>query len=255
MLLAISALKGYAIEASDGKIGTVSDFLFDDRTWKMRWLVVDTGTWLTGRKVLLHPSSMRPADYVQRNLPVALTTTQIQGSPDILQDEPVSRQMESNLYGYYGWDPYWSGNFIGPGAMSSALAPPRYYGDAAVREADDVQSRLDDADPHLRSIAAVMGYHIRATDGQIGHVENLLVDDTGWGIRYLVVDTSNWWLGKHVLVSPYAVQDISWSDHQIRLDVARDQVKASPPWDPSDLIDESYERRLHTHYNWPGYGW
>ena len=100
-----SALKGYRIEARDGAIGIVSDFLFDDRTWKVRWLVVDTGNWLTGRLVLVHPSAIGRANYIERVLPVRLTKAQVEASPDVLQDRPVSRQNEFNLNDYYGWDP------------------------------------------------------------------------------------------------------------------------------------------------------
>ena len=113
---------------------------------------------------------------------------------------------------------------------------------------------LNDGDPHLRSIAAVTGYHIHASDGQIGHIENFLIDDATWGIRYLIIDMKNWWPGKHVLMSPYAVREISWSKHQVRLDVSSEQVKSSLPWNPLDMIDRGYEKRLHSHYDWPGYG-
>lgn len=260
MLQVVSNLKGFDIEAKDGALGTVSDFLFDDTTWKMRWMVVDTGRWLTGRKVLLHPSSIGPVDYGRRELTVALTKTQVENSPDILQDRPVSRQMQSDLYGYYGWDPYWGGGMYGYGLYSDGLyggglgvlPPPR---SAALRDVARDDLALDDGDPHLRSAAEVTGYHVHASDGSIGHVEDLLVDSTGWGIRYLIVDTKNWWFGKHVLLSPYAVKRIDWSDREVRLDIDREKVKASPPWDPVDEINEAYERRLHSYYDWPGYGW
>ncbi len=254
MLLVGSALKGYAIEASDGRIGTVGDFLFDDRTWKMRWLVVDTGGWLTGRKVLVHPSAITHVDYDRQELPVSLTKAQVEASPDILTDAPVSQQMETNLYDYYGWDPLWSGQYFDAGPMAGVVLPSPYFG-GTLREPGDFQLHSDDGDQHLRSIAAVKGYHIHATDGDIGHVENFLIDDASWGIRYLIVDTRNWWPGQHVLMSPYAVRDISWRDHEVRLDVSRDRVKASPAWDPLAIIDQLYEKRLHSHYGWPGYGW
>ncbi len=255
MLIVGSALKGYAIEASDGRIGAVSDFLFDDRTWKMRWLVVDAGGWLTGRKVLVHPSAIRHVDHERQELPVSLTKAQVKNSPDILSDAPVSQQMEADLYNYYGWDPLWSGQYLGAGAMTGVLMPPPPYRGEMLREAGNFQPRPDEGNMHLRSIAAVRGYHIHATDGEIGHVENFLVDDANWGIRYLIIDTRNWWPGQHVLMSPYAVQKISWSEHEVRLDVSREQVKASPAWDPLAIIDQLYEKRLHSHYSWPGYGW
>jgi hypothetical protein len=110
-------------------------------------------------------------------------------------------------------------------------------------------------DPHLRSMAEVSGYHIEASDGAIGHLENVLIDDLAWDVRYLVVDTRNWWFGQHVLISPFAVRDFDWADSKVHLNVSREQVKASPPWAPLDMIDRAYEQRLHAYYGWPGYGW
>ena len=269
MLLAVSALAGGAIEASDGRIGTVTDSLFDDESWKIRWLVVDTGGWLPGRKVLIHPSAiarsdlahppsgglgmMRTASHLE--LPVTLTKKQIEQSPDIREDQPLSRQMESHLHDYFGWDPYWGDSYFGRGAIASPLGAPPLFAGAAPREAADAEFHPGDGDPHLQSAAAVAGYHIHATDGAIGHIENFLADDANWDIRYLIIDTRNWWPGRHVLIAPYAVREIDWLGRQIRLDVTRDQVRQSPPWDPIAMIDRAHEERLHRHYGWPGYGW
>ena len=258
MLLAGSALKGYAIEASDGRIGTVSDFLFDDTTWKLRWMVVDTGTWLTGRKVLIHPSAIARVNYEQQEVPVYLKRAQVEDSPDIARDAPVSRQMQDNLYGYYGWDPLWGGgNFFGgySGLAGPVMALPSYQQDAELLDRPLPGLLPEEGDPHLRSINEVTGYHVHATDGRIGHIENVVMDDAAWGIRYLIVDTRDWWFGQHVLVSPFAVREVSWSRHEIRTDLTRDQVKASPPWDPAAMIDQAYEKRLHGYYGWPGYSW
>jgi len=258
MLLVESALKGYAIEASDGPIGSVSDFLFDDKTWILRWLVVDTGNWLVGRKVLIHPSAVGEADYVERTLPVRLTRAQVKGSPDIAHDQPVSRQMESNLYNNYGWDPLWGGGgYFGgyPVGMGWPISRSRIRGQTALLDAHDPELRSEDGDPRLRSMAAVNGYHIQATDGSIGHVQDFIFDDATWSIRYLIVDTRNWWPGKHVLVSPYAVQEIDWNGQEVRLDLTRERIKASPPWEPAAAIEEDYAKRLHGYYGWPGYGW
>jgi hypothetical protein len=258
MLIAGSALKGYVIDATDGRIGTVKTFLFDDTTWKIRWLVIDTGHWLTGRQVLVHPSAIGPPDHALQRLPVDLTKTQVEASPDIRQDRPVTMQMESELHSYYGWDPYWGPNFYGAGMAGLGLygeSNMPYRGDERARESDTLQMGSDDGDPHLRDMTAVRGYHIHASDGSIGHVEDFLLDDTTWTIQYLIVDTRNWWPGAHVLISPYAVSSIGWGEHEIRLNVSREHVKASPAWDPVDIVDEIYQRRLHTHYGWPGYGW
>ena len=259
MLVAISAFKDYTIQASDGDVGTVSDFLFEDTTWKIKWLVVDTGGWLTGRKVLVHPSSIGRADHDRQSLPVTLTKLQVERSPEIAKDEPVSGQMEANLYNYYGWDPYWGNSYFGPSALGVpvgglSLGSPAYFSGSAPNEQFLSEAELKDQDPHLRSFVAVKGYHIHATDGEIGHVENFLIDDASWDVRYLIVDTRNWWPGKHVLLSPYAVHDISWSKHEILLDISREKVKTAPPWDPADIVNRAYETRLHGHYGWGGYG-
>jgi sporulation protein YlmC with PRC-barrel domain len=254
MLMAGSALKGYAIDAKDGRIGTVKDVLFDEKTWQVRWLVVDAGTWLTGRKVLIHPSAIAQADYVRQALHVTLTKTQVKDSPSIEQDRPVSKQMESSLYDYYGWDPVWGGSIFGGAAMTQAFGAP-YGAGLALHEPVLADMRRDDGDPYLRSIDAATGYHIHAKDGFIGHVEDFLVDDAEWGIRYLIVDTRNWWPGKHVLIAPHAVTDLSWSRQRIDLNVSCNQVRQSPPWEPAELVDRAYEERLHSHYSWPGYGW
>ena len=251
MLLAVSALKGYTILASDGGIGAVSDILFDDESWRLRWLVVDTGTWLSERKVLVHPSAIATVDHDHQILPVRMSKTQVEASPNIARDRPVSLQMQGQLYDYYGWDPVWGGSgyfggglgMMGSSEYSGMGAPPLPNGHGA-----------DDGDPHLRSTTAVTGSYIRAIDGEIGHVENLLIDDTAWDVRYFIVDTKTWWFGQHVMISPFAVKAITWSDHTIELDVTRERVKASPAWDPIAMIDQVYEKKLHNHYGWRGYG-
>ena len=129
MLQVISPLKGFAIEASDCRIGTVVDYLFDDASWKVRRLVTDCGTWLTGRKVLIQPSAISREDVEQQQFVVALTKAQVEDSPKLLEDQPVSQQMENQLYSYCGWDPNWGGDNLSaiPGAMASPLMAPRTW--------------------------------------------------------------------------------------------------------------------------------
>jgi hypothetical protein len=256
MLQVISPLKGFTIKASDGGIGTVVDFLFDDTSWKVRWLVIDCGTWLTGRKVLIHPSAISRQDLEQQEFVVALTKAQVEGSPERVEDQPVSQQMENQLYAYYGWDPLWGGPNLAalPGAMASPLLAPPYLGLSSTDEAEARSGRpvLRGADPHLRSIVEVTGYRVHALDGEIGHIENLMIDDADWSVHYLIVDTRNWWFGKHVLISPIAVKTVDWFDRHVELDVSRGQVKASPPWDPLVAFNKEYATRLHKHYGWLG---
>ena len=236
-------------------MGTVSDLLFDDRTWKVRWLVADTGGWLNGRKVLIHPSAIGHADNARQTLPIRLTKAQVQGRPDIAQDGSVSMEMEDHLRGYYGWQPVSGTSYFGPGALGTSRWPSPMLGNAMLQERRGPALHTEDGDLHLRSMNEVVGYHVHATDGRIGHVEKLIVDDESWGFRYFIVGTRNWWFGQHVLMSPYAIDEIDWSDQAIKLDVTMARVKASPAWDSRAIISRDYERRLHSYYEWPGYGW
>ena len=252
MLWNASVINGYAVAASDGRLGTVSDFLFDDASWSIRWLVVDTGRWLSGRKVLLTPSVLGRLDPSGREFSVELTRQQVKDSPDVATDRPVSRQLETTIYDYYGWTPYWGSTgfymggygFAGAGgamAMSPSLGSRR-------REDAIADNQRDRDDPHLRSIEAVTGYHIHASDGEIGHVEDFLVEDADWSIHYLVVDTKNWWPGKKVLIPPRFAREVVWADKLVNLDVDRQKVKDSPPYDASTTVDGAYEKHFHSHY-------
>ncbi len=242
------AFKGFSIEASDGRIGTVRDFLFDDSTWKLRWLVVDTGGWLSDCKLLLHPSAIDKADVPAKALLVTLTREQVKNSPRIATDEPVSMQMEYRLYGYYGIDSMWGGFYYGGNPDGEPISSPKLR-QAVPDEATG--TRHVAADPHLRSLAEVTGYRIHATDGEVGHVENFLIDDQSWDVRYLVADTRNWWFGQHVLLSPASVQEIRWDERNISLNLTCYKIKGSPPWDATGLLDRAYETLLQAHYDWP----
>jgi hypothetical protein len=247
MLRNASVIRGYRIAASDGEIGTVSDFLFDDGTWSVRWLVVDTGNWLSSRKVLLPPLVLGDIDSAAQEFAVSLTKQQVKDSPGIDTDRPVSRQMESDVYQYYGWYPYWDGSYMGGyGYMGGAMASP-YWGYGR-REAEIAETRRRNEDPHLRSIKAVTGYHIEATDGEIGHVEDFLLSDADWSIHYLIVDTKNWWPGRKVLISPRSAQEVDWAGKEVHLDVNRQRVKESPTYDPTTIVNRYYETRFHRHY-------
>ncbi len=249
MLRNAAEIDEYTLAASDGDIGTVSDLLFDDSTWLVRWLVVDTGNWLPGRKVLLPATVLGHLDPLGGKFAVRLTRQQITDSPGVNTERPVSRQMETNIYDYYGWNPYWSTGFYmgGYGYGGGAIVPSPYLG-AEFREGETDTTSDGSGTSHLRSIQEVTGYHIHASDGDIGHVADMLVEDADWSIHYLVVDTSNWWLGRKVLISPRSVRAIDWAERHITLDVDRERVKESPAYDPSTLVDRGYERDFHRHY-------
>jgi sporulation protein YlmC with PRC-barrel domain len=250
MIWNASKIRGYTIAATDGDIGTVSDLLFDDESWHIRWLVVDAGSWFTERKVLLPTSALGHADTQSQRFSVKLTRQQVKDSPDVDTQRPVSRQSESDLYGYYGWSPYWGAGLYAGGYGSGMAAPvvaPVPDAERVEREAIEAQQRNDD--PHLHSISSVEGYYINASDGDIGHVDDMLVEESDWSIHYLVIDTANWWPGKKVLISPRSARDINWVDETVSLSVNRERVKNSPAYDESTIVDADYESRFNSHYN------
>jgi hypothetical protein len=262
MLRDTKTLENYAIQATDGPIGHVNDFYFDDDTWVVRYLVVDTGTWLSSRKVLVSPISIHHPNWAERTLPVSITKAQVKDAPDFDSDKPVSRQNEEQYMGYYGYGNYWGGAGMWGGGMYPSAMVPGYAGyglDRVERDreleaylrAERARHRLDD--PHLRSCNAVDGYHLQATDGEIGHVAGFLVDEQTWAIRYLIVDTSNWWMGHKVLVAPEWITGVHWSDKTVSVDLSREAVKAAPVYDPSTAWNQQLDQGLYRHYGRTGY--
>jgi hypothetical protein len=246
MLRNAAQLEGFAIRATDGELGTVYQLYFDDETWAIRYLTVTTG-WLGGRRVLISPISVIHADWQGKRLDVALTKKQVEDSPDIDTDQPVSRQHEIAYSGYYGYPYYWGGPF---------LWGPAYYPGGVMAASGDVmtdQIQSESVDSHLRSTKAVTGYHIEASDGEIGHVAGFIVDDEAWAIRYIEVATKNWWPGKKVLVSPAWIERVSWEDSKVYAGLTREAIKNAPEFVDFTPITRDYENRLYSHYGRPPY--
>ncbi len=248
MLWSINDTVGSKVRATDGDIGTVADVLFDDATSTVRYVVVDTGGWLSGRQVLISPVAFGEPDRIAGAMPTNLTRRQVEDSPDIGSDRPVSRQQEAALHTYYDWAPYWGAPMAaGMGPYAYGVAP--YWGHPMRAPSAEPQAvEGPEGDPHLRSAKEVIGYSIEATDGEIGHVEDLLVEDGSWLIRYVVVDTKNWWPGKKVLISPQWMTRVDWADQTVAVDLTREAVKAGPEYQGLDAIDRGYEERLHRHH-------
>lgn len=250
MLRNAKILKGFRIRATDGEIGTVTQFYFDDESWAIRYLMVDTGGWLDGRTVLISPISVIYTDWDEERLDVSLTKKQVENSPDINTHLPVSRQHEAQYFGYYGYPYYWGGPFLwGPEIYPSE----RTFQTTAATEAIADRIGRESTDSHLRSTEAVTGYYIGAADGEIGHVDGFVLDDRAWAIRYIEVATRNWWPGKKVLVSPEWIERVSWADSKVYVGPTREAIKNGPKYDESIAITREYEEQLHSHYGRPPY--
>ena len=262
MLRNVKDLHGVVVEGTDGSIGQIDDLFFDDEAWTIRFLVVETDAWLGGRKVLISPVAAGEPDWNRRLLPASVTREQVRKSPDVDSQKPVSRQHETEHAAYYGYPYYWGGSGIWGDGMRPRMMLGAYGGakspQAKRQETEFVQAqaavhRQRGDDPHLRSFRAVIRYHIHASNGEIGHVDGMIVDDETWTVRYLVVNTSDWWLGHQVLVAPEWISEISWLEATVAVDLSREAIKHAPAYDPDVLPDREQERRLYEHHDRPGY--
>lgn len=262
MLRSVKDLEGFAIGATDGAIGHVRDLYLDDAWWIVRYLVVDTGTWLRGRRVLISPIAVVDPGWKASMFAVSITREQVRASPDVDTDMPVSRQHELQHLDHYGYPNYWSGGGPwGAGMYPNALLPG-YEGfgssQAARADAEIAYARAEAArhrnnDPHLRSCNAMTGYQVHAPDGDIGHVRDVLVDDETWAVRYFVVDTGHWWLGHNVLIAPQWIDKVSWRDTKVYVRMTRQAVKDSPAYGSAAELDRNQELGIYRHYAQPVY--
>jgi hypothetical protein len=255
MLRSFDHLRGYAIHASDGEIGALRDVYFDDQSTLVRYFVVDTGTWLAGKRVLLAPAVVGGVDPERGEIITGLTRQQVEDSPPVETEKPVSHEQELALHAYYGWQPYWA---VPP--LAGSLAP--YWGTAMPaaarvrlgeeRVAEEVAAReRERRDPHLHSAREVEGYRVAATDGEIGHLEDFFIDDQDWAIQLLGIDTRNWLPGRKVVISPSWLHGIDWPGRRIEVDLSRQQIKDSPEYDPTLVPDETYLEQLAAYYGRP----
>ena len=238
MLRSMQDLNGYTVEATDGDIGTVVDFLLDDRRWFVRSLVVETGRFLTRKQVLISPPSFGDPDGRTRHFHLALTREQVSTSPDVDLSQPVSFGHEEPLQrldgapdtsGVYGvWE---QGDLERLGGKPDAPLP------------------VDE--PRLRSANDLRGYRIQGADRSVGSIEDLIVDDGTWALSYLVVNTSDWGLSKKVLIAPHWTTRVSSTERVVQLDMLSDQIRRSPVWEASDGVNREYETRLYDYYGRP----
>jgi hypothetical protein len=244
MLYKAKALKGYKLHGLDGELGEVREFYFDDHRWTIRYLIAETGNWLADRQVLISPHALAEVNTQEKYICVNLTKNQIENSPSLANDKPVSRQYEAEYYGYFGYPAYWEGsNMVG--------VYPYIMRDLEKRKKSAQAKKA--WDPHLRSTQDVSGHVIHASDGEIGHVDDFIIDDGTWAIRYLIIATRNLWPGKKVLISPAWIEDIIWESRTVYVNLLREMIRNAPEYTEETLLTRDYETGLHRHYNYQGY--
>lgn len=235
-------LIGYKIDGRDeSNIGKVKDFLFDDAKWTVRYLVADTGSWLSSHQVLISPMSLLQPNIGESpsSIPTKLTKGEIEDAPRLVEDGPVSRRYEMAHARFHGLHPYW----VGPATFPIGNAGP------TVDEMKRYEAELTDIDRcHVRSAKAVTGYAIQAKDSEVGHVKDFIIDTVSWMIDWMVVDTRNWLPGRKVMISPRSVTNIDWKTRQAKVELTEEQIKASPPFDPNEPVNDDYGQGLFDYY-------
>jgi len=244
VLNSVKNLKGYKLKCTDGEIGEVDEFYFDDRFWTIRYLVASTGQDSLKKQVLISPYALREITREEKNIYVKLTKKQAEEAPSPDTDKPVTLQFEEDYYHFFGWPVYWNGLFT--------------WGDYPFiqmgREKTKVQPESKKNWNHsLRGTRYVTGYKVHAEDGELGKVEDFIIDDETWAIRYLVISLGEWFADKKVLVSPRWIESVSFDELKVNLSLKMNEVKESPEYTPETMPDRDYEERLHLHYKRQGY--
>ncbi|MBD3237996.1 MAG: PRC-barrel domain containing protein [Candidatus Eisenbacteria bacterium] len=250
MLRNVNPLIGYTLQAEDGPLGKVDDLLFTDADWILRYLVVDTGDWLVERKIIIPCGMLGQPRWEAKVFPVALTKQQVQDSPPLDADAPVSRQHENRLLNYLSIHPYWTGEAMGGGFPAGRREDQGPLGEI---QPEREPSESECPGGNLRSCDEVSGYRMGARDGDIGHLDDFLIDDYSWTIRYLIVATRNWLPGRKVLIAPSWVSEIEWDSGRVRVDLTRESIQESPEYDPDEVVTRDYEERLFAHHRRPPY--
>jgi len=235
MLRRASELHGWAIGTRDGDIGHVADVYLDDHRWAVRYLVVDTGQWLPGKRVLILPRLVSGVDPVGRKLQTALTRRQVKLGPDPDRARPVSRQHETELRHCYEFPSF--AVTVGASVALAGSAPG--------------ERRRPGGDCYLRSVRAITGYYVHAQDGDVGHAEDILVDDAAWTVRHLLVSIGNRWPNRRVLVPVGWVARLSWDAGAVDVSLPGEAIRLAPEYDRVSGISATQEARLARYYGPP----
>ena len=247
MIRSFRDLTSYAFRARDGDIGRVHDILFDDVSWTVRYFALDTGRWIPGKVVLMRPEAIESVDWNERTIQLGVTKEQVEKSPSVMDDEPVSRQKEEQIHHYFGWQRYWLAAPTAIDATGDIAPTPDKAGESEERTPDSK------SDPNLRSLREVTGYSIRCQDGDAGVVHDFAGDDESWIVRYIVVDTHRWLPGRKLLLALEWVSGIDWDEQRVHVDVPKQKLQESPEFDPDAPINRRYEERLYDFYGRPRY--
>ncbi|GAB6145480.1 PRC-barrel domain-containing protein [Desulfocicer niacini] len=253
MLRSINEIIGYTFFVKEDDVGKCKDLLFDDQLWTVRHMVADTGGWLMDKKVLISPVMVQITDWQMQSIFLEITREQLEECPSLMEDEPISREHERKMFQYLNYPYYWAHDGLwGPGAYPAVMT--QIPDNSAQKHDEETLEEEEEKveENHLRSFKEVKGYDIEASDGNIGYVEDFILEDKTWALRYVVLNTRNWLPGgKKVILSLNWVKKVSWEQSTLFLDISREQVENSPDFDPEKPVNIEYETRLYDYYGRP----
>jgi hypothetical protein len=224
MIRSVKELLGHHLGAIDVHIGHIKDFYFDDTLWVVRYLVAETGSWITGKLVLISPLALGGFDPKENVLRVSLSKRQIEDSPPTEAHKPISRQYEQEYYQYYNWPFYWQGGALWgmndfPSVPTMPVLPPIHT------------SKPPPEDVHLNNVKTILGYNAHATDKDVGTIADFLIDDMSWVVTGVVIDTGHWLPGRKTIVSPAQIDRISWTESKVFLKITSSAVEHAPAYE------------------------
>lgn len=249
ILRSLNEITGYSLQASDGNIGCCEDRLFDDKIWFFRYMLADTSAGLPSSKnTLPSPISLSEPNGKNTQLPVTLTRELLENNPQRDEHKPVSREYETNFFDYYGYGYYWIG--AGPwGSSAAPIALAKVTPDANVTDDGERIKEVSTKERDLRYAKKVEGYTIESIYGEMGQVEDFVLNDVDWTIAYIIVNARNWLLsGRKVLIVPSWLSSVSWVKRMVSINLTSEKIEGSPEYDPSQLIDPEYEVTFHDFY-------
>ena len=250
MKLSLKEILGYNIETYDQVTGEIKDFLFDDEYWIIRYVDAGLGINLPDRRVLVPQTFLKETDWDTQNFKVTLSREGLATCPALDKFQPISRLYEEELNKHYRIANYWARNYNSPNnevdKMTHFNLPDQKF-NAAPKLIKENQM-----DTNLRSFNEILGYDILTPDGNLGCVEDLLIDSDNWEIISIILDTSkNQPWSKKVIIASTWIEEISYMDRQIKISLAIKEVENAPEYDPLAPVNEVLEKRFYNYLGKP----
>ncbi len=253
MLLSGKGFEDFIVETKDNEIGTLKDMYFDDDKLTIRYLVVKTSGRIGENKFLVSPIMVERVDLLNRSIHLSIEDDTLKSCPTPDDKDRVSRTAEQRYYDFLGAPYYWAGTATWgvaetPAGILDHPYPLTHQPDQAL---DDIYEHEDDI--HLRSFNEVQGYQVTASDGEVGEIQDILLEDENWRIRYFVVRTGTWLKHRDVLISPEWLEKISWGGKVVYFNATKEAIENSPLFDPDQPVNRHLETRLYDYYGRPRY--